>query len=37
MSHKKKKSKHDIANIALATALINLIIAILDLIKDLVD
>ena len=37
MSHKKKKSKHDIANIALATALINLIIAVLDLIKDLVD
>lgn len=39
MSKKKgnKKDKHDIASIALVTALINLIIAIIDLVKDLLS
>lgn len=33
----KKKDKHDIGTIALVTALINLIVAIIDLIKDLIN
>lgn len=39
MSKKKgnKKDKHDIGSIALVTALINLIIAIIDLVKDLLS
>ena len=39
MSKKKgnKKDKHDIESIALVTALINLIIAIIDLVKDLLS
>lgn len=32
-----KKDKHDIASIALVTALINLAIAVIDLIKDLIN
>lgn len=32
-----KKDKHDISTIALATALINLVIALIDLIKDLIN
>jgi hypothetical protein len=32
-----KKDKHDINTIALVTALINLIIALIDLIKDLIN
>lgn len=32
-----KKDKHDIETIALVTALINLMIAIIDLIKDLIN
>lgn len=39
MSQKKgnKKDKHDIESIALVTALINLAIAVIDLIKDLIN
>ena len=32
-----KKDKHDINTIALVTALINLVIALIDLIKDLIN
>ncbi len=32
-----KKDKYDIASIALATAIINLIIAIIDLVKDIMN